>query len=157
MDNKNYTVTEVAEIFQTNPETVRKWIKTDKLLAIKGSSKKEGMRISEEALKNFLTESPKYTKPALTTALAALITGGTAIAGSLIVAGLLSKQKKEADSKSTKVKSTDLIKLLQNEIQQEQDILESKKEELNSLQNEIKKHEDRIDYVKSMISDLSKE
>ena len=155
MDNKIYTVTEVAEIFQTNPETVRKWIKTDKLLAIKGGSKKEGMRISEESLKKFLTDSPKYTKPALTTALAALITGGTAIAGSLIVAGLLAKQKKEADLQSTKVKSSDLIKLLQNEIQQEQVILKSKKEELNSLQKEIKQHEDRIDYVKSMISDLS--
>ena len=49
-----FTVNELALIFQTNPETIRKWIKSGKLDAIKGNSKKEGMRITPKALQMFL-------------------------------------------------------------------------------------------------------
>jgi len=58
---KLYTVTEVAEMLNVNPETVRRWIRNDGLRATL-SSRKEGSRISEDDLQRFLDSSPRLSK-----------------------------------------------------------------------------------------------
>ena len=156
MEIKNeYTVNEVAEIFQTNPETVRKWIKTEKLTAYKGNSKKEGMRITEKSLEKFLSVYPKYTKTAFTSSAAALITGGTALAGSLIATVLLSKYSDELEIQHSKIKSEDLIPLLKEEIELEKETLNQKKAEFEKIKKEIEEHDKRIKNVKTLIDELS--
>ena len=56
---KTYSVKEIAEMLNTNPETVRRWIREKKLDAtIK--SKKSGHIIYESSLQSFLKSSPKY-------------------------------------------------------------------------------------------------
>ena len=61
---KSYSVKEIAELLQTNPETVRRWIRKGKLEATRGSSRKEGSSVSSEALQKFLEETPKYAASA---------------------------------------------------------------------------------------------
>lgn len=56
---KKYTVVQIADILDTNPETVRRWIRSDKLEA-EQSSRKQGNTVTEAALQDFLRGAPKY-------------------------------------------------------------------------------------------------
>ena len=56
---KEYTVQQISKLLKTNPETVRRWIRSGKLSAVQ-DSRKSGNLVSEEALKKFMYESPKY-------------------------------------------------------------------------------------------------
>jgi len=55
----NYTVKEIAELLKVNPETVRRWIRTNKLKS-EQPSRKEGNVIFEKELDIFLKNNPKY-------------------------------------------------------------------------------------------------
>lgn len=146
-----YTVSEIAEIFQTEPETVRKWIKGNKLLATKGNSNKEGMRVSEASLQKFLSEnSVKYSKTAFITATAAILTGGTSLAASLIIKANRDKR----NLSEAKIKSSDMINLLEEELKQELETVAEKKELLESLVKEIDEKNERISFIKNMITEL---
>ena len=50
---KTYTVNEIAERLQTNPETVRRWIRLGKLKS-EQTSRKNGNVVSEQAMLEFL-------------------------------------------------------------------------------------------------------
>ena len=54
---KSYNVKEIAEMLNTNPETVRRWIR-DKKLDATIVSKKGGHIVYEAALRGFLHSSP---------------------------------------------------------------------------------------------------
>ena len=58
---KTYNVKEVAEMLNTNPETVRRWIRNGSLEATQ-SSKKDGLVISDQSLSLFVDGKPKYAE-----------------------------------------------------------------------------------------------
>ena len=133
-----FTVNELALVFQTSPETIRKWIKNGKLDAIKGNSKKEGMRITPKALQIFLSHSPKYTKIAYTTALVSSITGIISLPGSIIVSDY----------------SKELIKLLKKEITEEEEYINNTEKKIKDLQNNIQTATKHIHEIKEQIKTL---
>ena len=55
-----YTIADISERLNVNPETVRRWIRNGKLKAKLSRSKKEGFKISEASYKNFIKNNPKY-------------------------------------------------------------------------------------------------
>ena len=63
MDNKNeeiqelYTVEEVAKLFKVNPESVRRWVRKEKIKSIKLGGK--FIRMSKDAIQDFLKESAR--------------------------------------------------------------------------------------------------
>lgn len=57
-----YSVYDVAEILETNPETVRRWIREGKLLSEGYSTKKLGFKVSSAALNLFAENNPRYAK-----------------------------------------------------------------------------------------------
>ena len=61
MKTMQYTVSLVARILDVNPEVVRRWIRDGKLEA-KQHSRKEGNRIDEEALEDFVKRHPRYKR-----------------------------------------------------------------------------------------------
>lgn len=88
---KTYSVKQIAEILSTNPETVRRWIRSDKLKAVQ-VSRKDGNIVKEAELKRFIMATPKYfTK--LTTgvglAMASSKAGIVALAGGIVASALL--------------------------------------------------------------------
>ena len=93
---KTYNVAEVAKMLSVDPETVRRWIRTKKLIAQTPSSRREGNIITEEALRNFLEDNhhAKYAKSAakaLALSSAVPIGGAlaaTAIEGAVAAAGV---------------------------------------------------------------------
>lgn len=48
-----YTVKQVSEIFDVNPETIRRWVRAGKLKAMELKSRKEGLRIEENSIEEF--------------------------------------------------------------------------------------------------------
>lgn len=56
---KKYSVIQIADILDTNPETVRRWIRDNKLVA-EQESRKQGNAVTEAALQDFLKATPKY-------------------------------------------------------------------------------------------------
>lgn len=54
-----YSVKEIADMLNTNPETVRRWIRSGKLEAIQ-ESRKGGNVVTKAMLDAFLKNSPKY-------------------------------------------------------------------------------------------------
>lgn len=56
---KKYTVVQIADMLDTNPETVRRWIRSDKLQA-EQASRKQGNVVTEADLVCFLKGAPKY-------------------------------------------------------------------------------------------------
>ena len=57
---ETYNVKDIADLLKTNPETVRRWIRSGKLKATRGASKKEGSSISSDDLLKFLENNAKY-------------------------------------------------------------------------------------------------
>lgn len=63
MDNKNeeiqdlYTVEEVAKLFKVNPESVRRWVRKEKIKSIKLGGK--FIRMTKDAIQDFLKESAR--------------------------------------------------------------------------------------------------
>jgi len=63
MDNKNeeiqelYTVEEVAKLFKVNPESVRRWVRKEKIKSIKLGGK--FIRMTKESINDFLKESAR--------------------------------------------------------------------------------------------------
>lgn len=55
-----YTITDISERLNINPETVRRWIRNGKLKAKLSGSKKSGYKISEASYKDFIKNNPKY-------------------------------------------------------------------------------------------------
>ena len=86
-----YNVKEIADMLNTNPETVRRWIRSGKLEAIQ-ESRKRGNVVTKSMLDAFLKTSPKYTGIAtgLFTSSVRLTTATAAIVG-----GILAQQLQE--------------------------------------------------------------
>lgn len=56
---KKYTVSQISDMLEINPETIRRWIRDNKLEA-EQASRKSGNLVTEEALIRFLKDTPKY-------------------------------------------------------------------------------------------------
>lgn len=151
---KEYTVKEIADLLKTNPETVRRWIRSGKLEAVK-SSRKEGNMITEISLHNFLKTTPKYAGIAAGTlgllGLTALMPGVSAFATGVIT-GLLSQSSKNAKQASKK----DVILALKTSITSTKAEIQRKKEEIKRLSDEILMEENKISEVQELLRQLEK-
>lgn len=61
-----YTVTQVSEMFNVDPETVRRWIRNGQLNATL-ECKRSGFHIDEESVNDFIDRYPKYGRIVLPT------------------------------------------------------------------------------------------
>ena len=85
-----YSVKEIADMLNTNPETVRRWIRSGKLEAIQ-ESRKGGNVVTKSMLDAFLKTSPKYAGIAtgLLASPVGLTTATTAILGGILAQQLI--------------------------------------------------------------------
>ena len=97
-------------MLNTNPETVRRWIRSGKLEAIQ-ESRKGGNVVTKSMLDAFLKTSPKYT--GIATGLLASPVGLTT-ATAAIVGGILAQQLiKNDEIKNAHVNTSEIRKLLE--------------------------------------------
>ena len=141
---KTYSVKEIADLLNTNPETVRRWIR-DKKLEATIESKKGGHIVYESALHTFLKSSPKYASIAST----ALIS--TAMIGGLIAQKIIDVEQ----LKRARISDADIIRFLKSEIDARKASIKNKEESISQLNMQIKSEQIQIDAFQQMIDTLS--
>ena len=140
---KTYNVKEVAKMLNTNPETVRRWIREGKLIADK-SSRKSGNMITESALKGFLQAYPKYKLRAEVTLTSAVVVGGL-VAQNIIEA----EQAKHAN-----VPNYAIIRFAQDKIQEYTNAIKSKENTIHELEKQIEADKAQISEYQKLIDSL---
>ena len=149
---KTYSVKEIAEMLNTNPETVRRWIR-DKKLDASIESKKGGHIVYEAALQEFLRTSPKYA------AIAKTSIAGAAVLSTVVVGGLVAAQKLiDLDQlKKARISTQDIVLFLKGEIQKSRDAIKSKEATIHQLQKQIEADQTQISEYQKLIDSLSRE
>ncbi|MFG6357331.1 MAG: helix-turn-helix domain-containing protein [Acetatifactor sp.] len=150
---ETYSVKQIADMLNTKPETVRRWIRSGKLKA-EQSSRKDGNVITEGDLNDFLKSSPKY---------AGLIAGAIgSIAGPIaaiplaggIVATYLAMCKMEKDRENPSFSKNDVKKYLKEEIARRDASMKQKLKTIKQIQQEIANDQQQISECKFVLSQL---
>ena len=142
---KTYSVKEIADMLNTNPETVRRWIR-DKKLDATIESKKGGHIIYESALHSFLKSSPKYASIA-----------STALLSSVMVGGLIAQKIIDVEQlKQARISNEDIIKFLKSEIDARKASIQSKENNIKQIRIQISAEQTQIETFEKMIDNLRK-
>ena len=149
---KSYSVKEISEMLNTNPETVRRWIREKKLKAII-ESKKGGHIVYEEALQEFLKSSPKYAATAKKTLAGAV---GLAVIPTLLVGGMLAQKLINVEQlKKARISNADVINFLRGEIKKCTEAIKSKEDTIHQLQKQIEAEQAQITEYQRVIDEMS--
>ena len=135
---KSYSVKQIAEMLSTNPETVRRWIRDNKLKAVQ-VSRKDGNVITEAELERFLKATPKYlSKIAAGVGLATLspLYGISVLAGGIATSALISYLEGKSNV-DTRVRPEDFKKYLRKNIGKLNGIILQKRALIRQTESEI--------------------
>lgn len=146
---KSYSVKQVADLLKTNPETVRRWIRSGKLAA-QQDSRKGGNIIYESALQEFVKSTPKY---AGTTA--ALLFGTAALSTALIGGLVAQKVSFEEQLKKAQISSDSISNFIVTEIEAITSSITNKKKAIRHLESEIESESKKIEELKELLKTLS--
>lgn len=158
---KTYTVNEIAERLQTNPETVRRWIRLGKLKS-EQTSRKNGNVVSEQAMLEFLKTNSKYAGIWAGTAAAMGTVGISGFVGAipfllLPVIGSIIKQKKlmnELINKS-QIPKQEIIKYINDSILDCKKRIALKEEEIQKINQEIEEEQKQIQQYMNILEDIT--
>ena len=146
---KTYTVNQIALLLKTNPETVRRWIRTGKLTAIQ-NSKKSGNIITDIELTKFVQKMPKYAGLLTATSLNMPLALG-AICGIGLGLGVLSALEFFNVDKNTRISVKDIEGFLKKEITVIEGSIASKNKMIEQLQGEVVQSQKQILEYKSIL------
>ena len=135
---KTYSVKQIAEMLSTNPETVRRWIRDDKLKAVQ-VSRKDGNVVSEAELERFLKATPKYLSklaPGVGLLVASPVVGVGVLAGGVVASALLGYFEGK-NSSDIRVRPEDFTAYLQESILKLNKTIAQKRELILQTQTEI--------------------
>jgi len=143
---KTFSVKQIAEMLNTNPETVRRWIRDGKLNAVQ-VSRKYGNVVTETELDRFIRNTPKYmSKISAAASLATLptIAGISALAGGIVASAILGycKEKSKAD---VRIRANDFKAYLKETVVKLNNITDQKRELIKQTETEIEEITRRID------------
>ena len=137
-----YSVKQIAEMLNTNPETVRRWIREKKLTAIQ-ISRKSGNVVTEDDLQRFLKVTPKYaSRFAASINLLPAGIGLVALLGSLGLGAIdYYEGKKDIDyrilPKDIQNYLYDTINKLEEQVAKKNESIQQLQEEVADLQRQI--------------------
>ena len=152
---KTYSVKEIAEMLNTNPETVRRWIR-DKKLDATIESKKGGHIVYEAALHEFLKSSPKYAAAAKASLAGAVV--GAAVLPTIMVGGLVAQKLIDTEQlKKARISNKDVINFLRGEIRRYTEAIKAKEDTIHQLQKQIEADQLQITAFQKLIDSLSGE
>lgn len=151
---KTYSVKEIAEMLNTNPETVRRWIRNKKLDATI-ESKKGGHIVYEAALNEFLRSSPKYAAVAKASLTGAV---GAAVLPTVMLGGLIAQKLIDAEQlKKARISNADIISFLRKEIQRYTEAIKAKEDTIHQLQKQIETDQSQIAEFQKLIDSIAAE
>lgn len=150
---KTYSVKQIAEMLDTNPETVRRWIRDDKLSAVQ-ISKKTGNVVTEDELQRFIKSTPKYlakfTASSLGLAGAAGPLGLGVLVGGIVASALIGYHD-EKNNTDVKVKPEAFKSYLKGNIKKFEERAKKKQELIKTTEKEIEDLNKKIDQYKYLL------
>lgn len=141
----DYNVKQISELLNVDSETVRRWIRSDRLKGTK-NSKKTGFVVSDSELKRFLSGIPKYSGIAAGMMVATPVVGVPVAVGAIL--GSLASGFFFGKGKS--VTSNDIVTYVQKEIQKTNSSIIQKEAAIQQLQVEVeenRKHIEELQYL----------
>ena len=152
-----YNVKQIADMLNTKPETVRRWIRSGKLHA-KKASRKDGHVVTKSDLNKFLKSSPKYASmtgglvgETMTMSVAAVpVVGG-------IAATYLATTKNAKEMGDGSFSKEDATRYLQEEIERRNQSINQKLATIEQLQREITNDQQQITECKFVLGQLANE
>ena len=153
-----YTVKQIANMFSVNEETVRRWIRDNKLNAERGIGR-QGSKVSTEDLNIFLNENKGLITSAAASALGIrTATVGTSLGGILsvipFVSSIVFASCLEILKAKGKNKMVIKLELVEKEIELEQ-IAMQLKNDISSKEHELELVEIQITKLKEIIKERS--
>lgn len=146
---KIYSVKEIADLLDTNPETVRRWIRSGRLSAVQ-ESRKDGNSVSEFELSKFLKATPKYASIVGKSLLGTQNVLSTAVGG-LIGTLMIEYLKNQDQTKNTFVQPDEILKYLIETIASHESSIKRKKRTIEMLEQEITEEQLRIQVLQKTI------
>lgn len=149
-----YSVKQIADMLNTQPETVRRWIRNGKLYAEK-TSRKDGHIVTEGDLNKFLKNSPKYAGIAVGAVLGASLPSVATlpVVGS-IFATYLATAKIVKDTNENSISKEDMKIYLREEIERRTKSINQKKKTIEQIQQEIENDQQQIIECNFMLKQL---
>ena len=158
---KTYSVKQIAELLKTNPETIRRWIRDNKLHAVQ-ESKKGGNIITEDELRRFLQESPKYLEriptskgaelamlPAIVSVMPVFPLAAGAVLTTLLA---VSKGKKGAEQAEIRLSAKEIRKMLHDKIEETQEAIQYKQELILQTKAEIEALSEQMEQYEYLLA-----
>ena len=152
---ETYSVKQIAEMLNTNPETVRRWIRDKKLKAVQ-VSKKEGNVITESELQRFLKAMPKYA-PRYTASMMSSPAFGLPAALVAFLGGTLINYYDEKKKVEQRILSEDIQNYLRDSIRSCEESIRKKKRSIKQLELEIEKEKQEVERLKLFLEQASSE
>lgn len=141
---KTYSVVQIAEMLNTNPETIRRWIRDEKLKAVQ-VSRKDGNIVNETELRRFLKAAPKYARVAAS--MSALIppSVGIPIAIGGLIGGLFVGYYYDKNNLDVRVLPEEIEKYLRDNIAIHEENIKRKMESIEQMEKEVTDEKRQID------------
>lgn len=153
---KTYNVKDIADMLQTNPETVRRWIRAGKLKADQ-SSRKDGNIVREDDLYKYLRSTSKYA--AIAAGLVAtnpLLALTSAVGASFFGAVLKSLTTRSTNNEpNIRALSDEVERTLKKYIVESEEIIRRKEAAIDELKEEIEKEQQHIKEYKITLEHLA--
>ena len=145
-----YTVKQIAEMLGTNQETVRRWIRDNKLHAVQ-TSRKDGNVVAEEEFQRFIRESPKYASKLAMTIVPIFPEAGLAVLlGSLAGGAALGYAAKKKEI-MTYILPEDAKKFILKSIADMGTQIEQKAQAIQQIESEMQELRTKIAAYKSLL------
>ncbi|MBB6630670.1 MULTISPECIES: helix-turn-helix domain-containing protein [Clostridium] len=149
---KTYSVKQIADLLETNPETVRRWIRDGRLTAVQ-ASRKDGNIVTDDELKRFLRATPKYL-PKVTSSVATMspTVGLATLAAGLVAGAVISYCDKKGET-DVRVLPEDFekhlkenIKTLNRTILQKKSLIVQTEKEIEGIQKQIEQYQHLLEH-----------
>lgn len=155
---KEYNVKEVARMVGKKPETVRRWIKDGELNAEMPNSRKEGLVIKEDDLRDFLNKNSQYAGIAAGLGLgAAALAVAPAFAALGPVLPILAKlfggndRQSDASEDVTVASKNDRRAAVESRIREREQSIKQKTEQITALMQDIKESHELLSQDKFLL------
>ena len=139
---KTYNVKQIAEMLETNPETVRRWIRDGKLAA-EQSSRKGGNTVTEEELKRFMESRSKYRSKSSLVGLAAF--------GIVAAVSYVARYLQDRGNQDLSRLPDDVQEQLSGNVVKLREAVDHKRELISQTQEEISEMERQIEQYRYLM------
>lgn len=153
-----YSVKQIADMLNTKPETVRRWIRNGKLYAEK-ASRKEGHVVTEADLNKFLKSSPKYAGMAggLIGAAITMPVAAAPVIGGIAATYLSAVKKAKETGGDESFSKEDVRRYLHEEIERRNQSINQKLLTIEQLQREITNDQQQITECNFVLGQIESE